>query len=225
MYLCHTSCTLLNVGTLEAYLTTVVQWLQQNPYDVITILMGNYDLVPPANFTAPIVISGLARYAYTPPKVPMGLHDWPPLSNLILSGKRAVIFMDYQANQTEIPYLLDEFSQMWETPFSPTDRNFPCTVQRPPNLSPPDAENRLYLANHNLNLDVALAGLNLLVPNTAVLNETNAVSGYGSLGMMAENCTSKSMSRHNSFSTDRELKTTGIDHPIFFWWTITMTAM
>jgi hypothetical protein len=194
LYLCHTSCDLLNAGTLEAYLTTVVQWVQQNPYEVITILMGNYDLIAPGNYTAPIKNSGLINYAYTPPKIPMALDDWPPLSSLILSGKRVIIFMDYQANQTEVPYVLDEFSQMWETPFSPTDRSFPCTVQRPPNLAPPDAENRLYLANHNLNLDVSFAGLNLLVPNTAILNETNGVSGYGSLGWMADNCTSESFS-------------------------------
>lgn len=181
----------MNAGTLEAYFTTVVQWLQQNPYEVITILMGNYDLVAPGNFTAPIINSGLINYAYTPPKIPMALDDWPQLSSLIIMGKRVIIFMDYQANQTEVPYVLDEFSQMWETPFSPTDRNFPCTVQRPPNLSAPDAANRLYLANHNLNLEVSFAGLDLLVPNTALLNVTNAVSGYGSLGMMADNCTSK----------------------------------
>lgn len=191
MYLCHTSCDLLNAGTLEAYLVEVVQWLQKNPYDVITILMGNYDLVAPTNFTAPIINSGLINYAYTPPKIPMGLDDWPPLSQMILTGKRVVIFMDYQANQTEVPYILDEFSQMWETPFSPTDRNFPCTVQRPPNLAPQDAKNRLYMANHNLNLEVSFAGLNILVPNTALLNVTNGVSGYGSLGWMADNCTSK----------------------------------
>ena len=45
MYLCHTSCELLNVGTLQAYLTTVANWLRRHPYDVISILMGNYDVV------------------------------------------------------------------------------------------------------------------------------------------------------------------------------------
>ncbi|KAH8693280.1 PLC-like phosphodiesterase [Talaromyces proteolyticus] len=189
MYLCHTSCDLLNVGTLENYFTTVVQWLQQHPYEVITILMGNYDLVPVGNFTSPIINSGLSKYAYYPSEVPMSLDSWPQLSNMIISGKRAVIFMDYQANQTEVPYILDEFSQLWETPFSPTDRQFPCTVQRPPGLSPEDARNRMYMANHNLNLDVSFAGVSLLVPNTALINVTNGVSGFGSLGAMAENCT------------------------------------
>lgn len=180
---------MLNVGTLENYFETVVKWLEKNPYEVITILMGNYDLVDVGNFTAPIVNSGLSKYAYLPSKIPMGLDDWPVLSEMILKGQRAVIFMDYDANQEDVPYILDEFTQMWETPFSPTDPDFPCTEQRPPDLSDQDAEEIMYMANHNLNLDVSLAGLDLLIPNTAVINTTNAVSGYRSLGLMADNCT------------------------------------
>ncbi|EED23986.1 conserved hypothetical protein [Talaromyces stipitatus ATCC 10500] len=187
--LCHTSCDLLNVGPLEEYLTTVTRWLNNNPYEVITILMGNYDLVGVGNFTAPIINSGLSRYVYTPPKIPMSLNDWPVLSELILTQKRVIIFMDYNANQTEVPYILDEFTQMWETPFSPTDPAFPCTVQRPPNLSPESAKQILYMANHNLNVEISFSGLDLLIPNTAVLNETNGVSGYRSLGLMANSCT------------------------------------
>lgn len=191
IYLCHTTCELLNVGPLEDYFVTVTKWLRTHPYDVVTILIGNYDYVAPGNFSSIIESSGLIDYVYTPPKIPMALGDWPTLSSMILSGKRAVVFMDYQANQTAYPWLMDEFSQMWETPFSPTDTNFPCTVQRPPGLSAQDAHNRMYMANHNLNLDVDLAGINLLIPNTALLNQTNAVEGYGSLGWMADNCTTK----------------------------------
>lgn len=191
IYLCHTNCDLLNMGPLEDYLTTVAQWIKTHPYDVVSILIGNSDYVAPGNFTKPIESSGLKDLVYTPSKIPMTLEDWPTLSSMILSGKRAVVFMDYQANQTETPWLMDEFSQMWETPFSPTNRDFPCTIQRPPGLAPPDAEHRLYMANHNLNLQFNFGSLNLLIPNTAELNETNAVSGYGSLGRMARNCSSK----------------------------------
>lgn len=198
MMLCHTSCDILNVGTLEAYLTTVYQWMRKNPYDVVTILIGNYDYVSPQNFTEPIQASGLLDMAYTPPKIPMGLEDWPTLSEMILTGKRAVFFMDYQANQTAIPWLMDEFSQMWETPFSPTDMNFPCTEQRPPNLSAEDAKSRMYMANHNLNLELTLGSLSILIPNTANISQTNAVNGNGSLGWMAENCTRKFIHRRLS---------------------------
>ncbi|KAJ9238109.1 hypothetical protein DTO271D3_7962 [Paecilomyces variotii] len=189
IWLCHTSCDILNAGTLESYLVTVTQWLRQNPYDVLTILMGNSDFIGVGNYSSPIESSGLIDYVYTPPRIPMGVNDWPTLSSMILSGKRVVVFLDYQANQTEVPYVIDEFGNMFETPFSPTDRNFPCTVQRPPNLPADQAEDRLYMANHNLNLEVSFAGINLLIPNSALLDETNGVSGYGSLGWMAENCT------------------------------------
>ncbi|PIG88484.1 hypothetical protein AARAC_008256 [Aspergillus arachidicola] len=189
MYLCHSSCELLNVGTLEAYLTRVTKWMKAHPYDVVTILMGNADYVDPGNFTGPVQNSGLMDLVYTPTKIPMALDDWPTLSNMIFSGKRAVMFLDYQADQTAYPWLMDEFSQVWETPFSPTDRDFPCDVQRPPDLAANDAKNRLYMANHNLNIQMDVLNLNLLIPNTALLNETNNVTGYGSLGLMASNCT------------------------------------
>lgn len=196
IYLCHTSCDVFNAGTLEDYFKEVTAWMKDNPYDVISIMIGNFDLVSPKNFTAPIESSGLIDYVYTPPKTPMGLKDWPRLTDFILSGKRAVVFLDYMANQKEVPYLLDEFSQMWETPFSPTNRDFPCTVQRPPGLGPKQAQNRLYMANHNLNTEVALMGSSLLVPNTVVINETNADKGYGSLGKMGRDCTGMSPSHY-----------------------------
>ncbi|KAI1614125.1 PLC-like phosphodiesterase [Exophiala viscosa] len=191
MYLCHTSCDLLNVGTLEAYLTTVTAWLKTHTTDVITILIGNYDVVNPNNFTAPVVNSGLIDYVYTPPTMPMPLESWPTLGAMILKQQRAVVMLDYEANQTAIPWLLDEFSQMWETPFSPTDRAFPCTVQRPPQQAPNISAHRMYMANHNLNLDVDLAGISLLVPFFSLLNETNAVTGYGSAGLTTTNCTAR----------------------------------
>jgi hypothetical protein len=153
--------------------------------------MGNANLIDPANYTAPIEASGLIKYAYEPPKIPMTLDDWPSLSGLIIGGKRAIIFMDYEANQTKVPYILAQFAHMWETPFSPTDRAFPCVVGRPPALAPEAARDRLYVANHNLNTVVSLMGSSLLVPNTVLLNETNAVSGFGSAGAMAGNCTRK----------------------------------
>ncbi|KAK3170990.1 hypothetical protein OEA41_003074 [Lepraria neglecta] len=189
---CHTSCDLLNAGTAEDFFTNVTRWIKTHPYDVVTLLIVNSDYINVNNYTAPIVNSGLANYAYVPPQIPMNISSWPTLSNMILTGKRAVIFMDYNANQTEVPYILDEFSQMWETPFSPTNRSFPCTQERPPGLSQQDAEGTMYLANHNLNTEISLAGTSLLVPTSALINETNALNGTGSLGLMANSCAGKS---------------------------------
>ena len=169
----------------------MTKWLRAHTSDVITILIGNYDLVDPGNFTIPIVNSGLIDFVYTPPTMPMPLDSWPTLAEMIFRQTRAVVMLDYQANQTAIPWLLDEFSQMWETPFSPTDRDFPCTAQRPPNQAVATRENRMYMANHNLNLDVNIAGISMLVPFFPLLNETNAVTGYGSAGRAVKNCTTK----------------------------------
>ena len=162
---------------------------QTNPDDVITILMGNQDFVNPENYTGPVTNSGLLNYIYTPPTTPMNLSQWDTLGSMILRNQRVVLMLDYLANQTSIPWLLDEFSQMWETPFSPTDRAFPCSEQRPPSQSNDISESRMYMANHNLNVAVDLAGTSILLTAPNILNETNAVSGYGSLGLATSNCT------------------------------------
>ncbi|EEQ88075.1 uncharacterized protein BDCG_03195 [Blastomyces dermatitidis ER-3] len=189
--LCHSSCDLLDVGTLDDYFVNVTEWLRENPYDVLTILLGNGDFAAATEFIAPLKKSGLLDYVYTPPKIPMALDDWPTLSHFILTGKRVVVFLNYEANQTEVPYILDQFSQMWETPFSPTDISFPCDIQRPPGLSEAAAKDRLYLASHNLNTMLSFAGQSLLVPNTVLLNETNAVEGFGSVGKAGIDCADK----------------------------------
>jgi hypothetical protein len=188
IYLCHSSCEVLNSGTLTAYLTTVNAWVQAHPYDIVTILIGNGDYNNVTDYVAPIQASGIDKFAYQPPKIPMALSDWPTLASMILTGRRVVIFMDYEADQIRVPWILDEFSQMWETPFDPTNRSFPCTVERPPSINDAEAKARLYMTNHNLNTQLTLLGLSLLVPSTPLLNVTNNVTGFGSLGVAAENC-------------------------------------
>lgn len=186
--MCHTSCDILDAGTLQDYLTTVAGWVRTHPYDVVTILIANGDYAGVGNFTAPVLNSGLEPYLYTPPKIPMAVGDWPTLSQMILRGKRVVIFMDYEANQTRVPYILDQFSQMWETPFNPTNISFPCVVDRPPKINREQALDRMYMINHNLNLAINYLSANILIPNLAYVNVTNGVTGEGSLGVSTNNC-------------------------------------
>ncbi|KAK3075151.1 hypothetical protein LTR53_001762 [Teratosphaeriaceae sp. CCFEE 6253] len=198
IYNCHTSCSLLNAGTWQSMLETLVSWLQSNPYDVVTVLIVNSDYVDVGNYTAPIQNSGIRDYLYEPQYVPQHREQWPTLGQMILSGKRVVMFMDYQANQTAVPYILDQFSHIWETPFSPTNQTFPCTQERPPGLNETVArEQYMYLANHNLNTAVDLGALTggsssepLLIPNYAELNVSNgAEMQFGQLEAMRQNCT------------------------------------
>ncbi|KAI9727144.1 MAG: hypothetical protein M1828_007345 [Chrysothrix sp. TS-e1954] len=194
LYSCHTSCDLLNAGPLVDELSTVAAWVRDHPYDVLTLLLVNSDYRNATDYVGPLQDSGLGNYLYTPPKAPMYADDWPEIGSMILSGKRVVVFLDYMANQTQVPYILDEFSQMWETPFSPQDSSFPCTQQRPPNLSKADANRLPYLANHNLNIELSFGGSSLLIPQFDALNQTNSVNGTssanntGSLGAMATQC-------------------------------------
>lgn len=191
VYLCHTSCDELNAGTLEDYLVTVKAWLDTNRFDVITILLGNEDYIDPRNYTAPVTNSGILDYVYTPNSLPMGIDGWPTLADMILTDKRVVMMLAYDANQTAVPWLLDMFSYQWQTPFSPTNVSFPCTVQRPPGQSRETSEQRLYLVNHNLNtaIDDSALGINILIPDTANINNTNAnTTGTGTAQTSIDTC-------------------------------------
>ncbi|KAI2478993.1 hypothetical protein Ptr902_09204 [Pyrenophora tritici-repentis] len=200
LYFCHTSCDLLNAGTVEDYLREVTEWVEAHPFDVITIIFGNSDwdkmdgsgkpLVTSVNFAEPVKNSGLLKYVYQPPKTAMELNDWPTLAELILNNDRVITFIDYNFDTEAVPYMLWEFYNMWETPFSPTDVQFPCTLGRPEGMSENKMREIMYMANHNLNAQIAFAGLNLLVPNVAQINQTNGLNGTGSLGLMTNTCIS-----------------------------------
>lgn len=189
-HFCHTSCDILDAGPITDWLTQVREWIEDsnNRYEVVTILLGNGNYSQPDKYAPYIEQTGLTNYVYTPPVVPMNLTDWPTLGEMIISNKRVVMFLDYNANQTAYPWLQDEFSQLWETPFDPVDQTFPCTVQRPPDLPADQAKARMYMTNHNLNVEISVLGSSLLVPAVSVLNQTNNVTGTGSLGLAAENC-------------------------------------
>ena len=188
IYYCHTSCDLLNAGSAESYFTNITNWVRRHPFDVVTLLIGNSDFRKVSDYVTPLHNSGLDKYVYDPPKIPMAISDWPTLGYMISTGQNVVIFMDYNANQTEVPWILDQFSQLWETPFSPTNASFPCTQQRPPGLSQQDTEQRMYMANHNLNTEINALGVSLLVPTRPLINQTNGLNGSGSLGAMADDC-------------------------------------
>ena len=179
-------CDLLNAGPWQGSLELLKEWIQDHPYDVVTWLIVNSDFVSVEKYVSAIQNSGIVPYLYTPDYIPQRRDQWPTLAEMIISGKRVVLFMDYNANQTEVPYILDQYSHIWETPFSPTNRSFPCDIQRPPQLvdKPEKARDEfMYLANHNLNTAVDLSAIlgsgatdgkeEILIPNTAYINITN----------------------------------------------------
>lgn len=90
--LCHTSCILLDAGTLQAFLTTVKTWMDSNPNEVVTLLLTNGDGIDINLFGDDFEAVGLDTYAYAPSGT-LAIGSWPTLGTLISSGKRLVVFM------------------------------------------------------------------------------------------------------------------------------------
>lgn len=83
-----------------------------------------------------------------------------------------------------VPYILDEFSYYFETPYDVTDASFPsCSIDRPSGAS---ADGRMYIVNHFLDYDI----LGIDIPDKDAASTTNAISGTGSIGAQADLCIS-----------------------------------
>ncbi|KAI0468098.1 PLC-like phosphodiesterase [Xylaria cf. heliscus] len=167
--MCHTSCDLLDAGTLQDYLNTVKTWVDGHPNDVVTLLITNGDAIDINKFGDAFRSSGLDSYTFTP-SGKLGLDDWPTLGDLISSGNRVIVFMDYNSDTSKVPYILDEFAYYFETPFDPlADALSGCNIDRPSGAS---ADGRLILANHNRNYEI----LGIDLPDLAHATDTNSVA-------------------------------------------------
>ncbi|KAK9235885.1 PLC-like phosphodiesterase [Lipomyces kononenkoae] len=169
---CHTSCFLEDAGPVRDYLLTVKTWLDANPNEVVTMLIVNGDFLPVTDFASEFDNSGITNYTYVPPISPLSIDAWPTLQEMITAGTRLVVFLDYGANVSTVPYILDEFAYFFETPYDQTDPNFSqCKVDRPTNAT---AAGRMYLVNHTLNIN--LLDLGILIPDRDDAATTNSVA-------------------------------------------------
>ncbi|KAL1891422.1 hypothetical protein Sste5346_007685 [Sporothrix stenoceras] len=171
--LCHTTCLEKDAGTLASYLTPIKSFLDSNPNEVITLLLTNGDSIPVSQYGTVFSAVGLASYAYAPTGT-LTLDQWPTLAELISSGKRLIVFMDYHADVSQVNYILDEFTYLYETPYDTTDPNFAeCTLDRPAGAS---ASGRMGLVNHFLDVEIDLFGEVILIPDTIKAATTNSLS-------------------------------------------------
>jgi len=178
--LCHTSCALLNGGTLESYLTSVTTWLQANPDNVVSLLIVNsYDNIPPSSYDTVFKAVGLDTMAYKPSSSALAASAWPTLGSLISAGTPLVAFLTTEADYQTVPYLIDEFTNIWETAYDVTT-TFDCAVNR----TNGDTSTQMYLINHFLDDDIA----GILIPDKGQAAQTNAINGTGSLGAQASEC-------------------------------------
>ncbi|KAJ5838615.1 uncharacterized protein N7525_003803 [Penicillium rubens] len=180
--LCHTSCLLEDAGPLKEYLETIKNWLDANPNEVVTLLLTNGDSVPITEFGDTFSSSGISNYAYVPSENPLSITDWPTLGDMISSGKRLVVFLDYGADTTKVNFIQDEFAYYFETAYGVTDASFPnCSIDRPSGAA---ATGRMGIVNHFLDVDV----LGIKIPARHEADNTNAATGPGSIGAQAALC-------------------------------------
>ena len=191
-HLCHTSCSLLDAGTLSAWLSTIKIWMDGNPNEVVTILLVNSDNASAEELNTEFEAANIVSYGYQPPSSTTALTTWPTLQEMISNNTRLVTFVASLSPSTNIvaPYLLDEFTFVFENPYNVTSLSgFSCVADRPPALSGQTAtaisSGRLPLMNHFL---YTSAGLGIDIPDTGNITTTNGKTGDGSLGVAASDC-------------------------------------
>jgi len=191
-HLCHTSCSLLDAGTLRSWLSEIKIWMDGNPHDVVTILLINSDNASAADLKSEFEAANITSYAYTPPSTTTALEIWPTLQDLIANSTRLVTFVASlePSSNTVAPYLLDELTFVFENNYNVTDAsNFTCAADRPPAVEGQTAtaisSGRLPLLNHFLDQS---AGLGIYIPDTSKITTTNGATGLGSLGQAASDC-------------------------------------
>ena len=138
----------------------------------------------------PLPAKGMSKPAAgLPPLQPHapGEQQWPKLGEMIKSGERLVVFLDYGAKPSKVPYILDEFDHFWEGPFDTVDPEFDqCAIDRPV-LTPQNKERvhkRMYIVNHYLDTKI----LGWLVPNRRDAHRTNALEGKNGIKKQVELC-------------------------------------
>lgn len=193
-HLCHSSCDLLDAGTLSDWLGEVKTWMDGNPSEVVSILLVNSDDATPGELAAEFTRSGITEYAYTPPSSTAPQVTWPTLQTLISANTRLMTFvasLDLNAVDSTNAYLMDEFTFIFETAFENSDpNNFTCTIDRPSTLLGQTAEaissGRMPLQNHFL-YDTQLFGIE--APDEANITSTNApAERVGNMGDAAKAC-------------------------------------
>ena len=184
----------MDAGGVGDWLASIRLWLDNNVNEVVTILLVNSDYTTAAQIDAEFKAANLTSYAYIPPSRTTALEKWPTLQDMISNSTRLVAFiapLDPYSN-TVAPYLLDEFTFVWENPYQVTNPvNFSCLPERPPvlrgNISAAVTSGRLTLMNHFLDTP---GPFGIELPDTTHIANTNAPFGSpGNLGDCAANCT------------------------------------
>lgn len=188
-HLCHSTCDLLDAGTLSSWLGEVKGFLDDNPDEVVTILLVNSDSATAADLASQYEASGIDTYAYQP-STKSASNQWPTLQNMISSNKRLVNFVASLSDNSGAPYLLDEFTYVFENSFENSQfSDFSCAPNRPDGLSSGSQavnSGMMSLMNHFLYQDQAFG---IQSPDVGNITTTNAPGNQtGNLGLALGQC-------------------------------------
>lgn len=223
IHLCHSSCDLLDAGTLESWLSEIKTWLDSNPNEgethysipylyiidktdqsaalVITVLLVNSDDFDATDLNSAFEAADIVKYAYTPSST-SAMATWPTLHELISLGTRMMTFVASLSSNSGATYLMDEFTYIFETPFEVTAAsNFSCQPNRPSSVENDIASalssNRLPFMNHFLDTSESFG---IEIPDASAAGTTNALNGgTGNLGDAAATCKSSYSDRQPTF--------------------------
>ncbi|KAJ5126096.1 hypothetical protein N7448_005406 [Penicillium atrosanguineum] len=202
--LCHTSCDLLDAGLLSAWLGDIKSWLDDNPNEVVTVLLVNSDSASASDLNTEFETANITDYAYQPDSLTSAPSSWPTLETMINNSTRLVVFVASLTTDDSYPYLMDEWNFVWENPYEVTAAsNFSCVPDRPSSVSGDTStalsSNMLPLMNHFL-YSSDLSSLGIEYPNASYVATTNAASGgTGNLGSTATRCKSAWSGRQPTF--------------------------
>ncbi|KAK2038449.1 hypothetical protein LZ31DRAFT_599675 [Colletotrichum somersetense] len=190
--LCHTTCSLLDAGTLEKWLSSIKTWMDNHPNDVVTVLLVNSDNQPASAYGQVFESSGISKYGYKPSSA-SATSNWPTLQSMIDADTRLVTFVASITPDANYPYLLPEFAYVFETHYEVTSPSgFNCTVDRPSTFSASGAAaavsaNMMPLMNH---FQYQILAADILIPDVSDIDTTNspATGSPGNLGLQAQTC-------------------------------------
>lgn len=191
--LCHTSCSLLDGGPLQTFLSDIKFWMDNNPNEVVTLLLVNSDNNSTAEFGSTFSASGIDKYGYAPSSITGPISTWPTLQTLISTNTRLITFIASIDYSKTYPYLLPEFNYVFETAFSVTSLSgFNCTLDRPSSLTSSGASAAVksgYLPLQNHFVDTVEA-FSVQIPDISNISTTNSPSlnTTGSVGTEASKC-------------------------------------
>ncbi|TGO35855.1 hypothetical protein BHYA_0144g00240 [Botrytis hyacinthi] len=192
--LCHTSCLLLDGGSLETFLKEIKTWMDANTNEVVTLILVNSDDESAATFGSVFSSSGINTYGYTPTSTTAPIATWPTLQTLITANTRLITFIASIDYDSKYPYLLPEFTYVFETYFGVLSLDaFNCTLQRPSSVDSASAavsSNYMGLINHFA--DTAQS-FGITIPDVSNITTTNsaATDKTGALGTQAKQCKSE----------------------------------